>query len=771
MSTATSSTLEELAQRIRAGEVVFFVGSGFSIDSEGMTAREIVWRFWIRLEGLCFHAGLGQEGETEWQSFKARFLSGKHSDAKLPATLPKEPSVPPKLEEAVIALAENYYELNDWLCDAYGRLLICCRKKPNHKNLLNTMYLWEADARNAIRGGPKVAPSRIPDQVLEIASDALKHPSISHADQRALGKLALMAAFGFFDEKVLAGRCQGADSKSQETLDRIYGDRLRLRHHVLARLAREGYCPTLITTNFDLLLEGALGLSGLAEERHSESQANAPTESLSVQIPRYDVISDPSGFYQRGKAFRTATLLKIHGCAGRMREEINKEPKTVTARAPYLRQVVYTYREIQNWRLDHWTADLLRTLLRTRALVFAGYSTMDPVVHDTFRSVYEEMERNARENGGGSGGNGAGNSKKKAPAYYLGWSDGDHSVSFHADQVLRSASRAVEHSPEEGSHPHYLRYGKPNSQHLTLDETMGLVAHEVFRAQQMEALKTELAALVARLTGGRRPKEEVRAFLKAFSEFRDQELETVRKAFLMTNGPESTSSDRAEARRVLRRALGWSMGFHPALRREWALALALGQRHENGTFGAAALANQMRQKDWYFPASERPGWTAWSAVLEMALMNMAKALCRDGSFEVEATHDGLPTVTLPYAVTGSVPSRLSLTLQLGGLDRLDKPPTTAGHPSRRVVWTFPEDALPWTPAPRRGSEQMKGTDGKLLRRGLGPVVWQSQPLADWIWKWAIRHFDEAFQGDLMQRFEILPGDTQGAHSKRKTHGN
>ena len=36
-----------------------------------------------------------------------------------------------------------------------------------------------------------------------------------------------------------------------------YGHRLRPRHHVIARFAREGFCGTTLTTNYDLLLEGA----------------------------------------------------------------------------------------------------------------------------------------------------------------------------------------------------------------------------------------------------------------------------------------------------------------------------------------------------------------------------------------------------------------------------------------------------------------------------------------------------------------------------------
>jgi hypothetical protein len=41
----------------------------------------------------------------------------------------------------------------------------------------------------------------------------------------------------------------------------------------------------------------------------------------------------------------------------------------------------------------------LRTQLRTRTVVFCGYSLRDPVIH-TFRTVYEEMARARRDHGG-----------------------------------------------------------------------------------------------------------------------------------------------------------------------------------------------------------------------------------------------------------------------------------------------------------------------------------------------------------------------------------
>src|SRR5262249_51109283 len=100
------------------------------------------------------------------------------------------------------------------------------------------------------------------------------------------------------------------------------------------------------------------------------------------------LVAGPTEFFERGTAYRAALLVKIHGCVRRYREE---RAQTETL-ARYLPSMVFTYREIQNWRKDSWSRDLVSTLLRTRSIVLCGYSGADPVIHDTFRTVYEEIE-------------------------------------------------------------------------------------------------------------------------------------------------------------------------------------------------------------------------------------------------------------------------------------------------------------------------------------------------------------------------------------------
>src|SRR5688572_4517324 len=55
MSRATCfnlSALENLAERIYHGQVVFFVGAGFSLDSEGLTGRRLLLRLLARFDAM-----------------------------------------------------------------------------------------------------------------------------------------------------------------------------------------------------------------------------------------------------------------------------------------------------------------------------------------------------------------------------------------------------------------------------------------------------------------------------------------------------------------------------------------------------------------------------------------------------------------------------------------------------------------------------------------------------------------------------------------------
>ena len=53
-------------------------------------------------------------------------------------------------------------------------------------------------------------------------------------------------------------------------------------------------------------------------------------------------IASFSDFLELGDKYHAATIIKIHGCARVYRERLDN----------YLDSLVFTYREIQNWRKD-----------------------------------------------------------------------------------------------------------------------------------------------------------------------------------------------------------------------------------------------------------------------------------------------------------------------------------------------------------------------------------------------------------------------------------
>src|SRR5262245_2865958 len=102
--------LHRLALRIRDGDVVFFIGTGFSVDSEWNTAGRLMRRLLIRLQAMC--ETLGAEGNEVAAGFTNTF--GLKPDAK---------AVFRYTDSDVDKLSDKYYETNDWFCRGFGRLL------------------------------------------------------------------------------------------------------------------------------------------------------------------------------------------------------------------------------------------------------------------------------------------------------------------------------------------------------------------------------------------------------------------------------------------------------------------------------------------------------------------------------------------------------------------------------------------------------------------------------------------------------------------------
>ncbi len=668
------SGLDRLAERVVAGEVVFFVGAGFSLDSEGNTADRLIARLLARM--LALSESL-PGGDALRQRLAETFALGSSSDAESLLT-----------PDNLAKLAREYYPINDWMVSAFAQLLegsadeLRKRCKPRLAGVhqrerallgaLNGRTEIERLARGANTPWDLEAP--FPLAAIEL------EPLLGLATAPERGKALFLETLGFADERVMGGQPSAADPLAVE---RSYAGKLSKRHQVLARLAREGLCPTLLTTNYDLLLDGALRLAGFERRGAAAGDGFARRpDLLPTTYQHFARIGGVTEFYDYGFGHRSALLVKLHGCAEKYRDVRHDAVR----RAGYLPAVVFTYREIQNWREDAWSRDLMRTLLRTRTVAFLGYSATDQVIHDTFRSVYEEMARVRRQHEAPS----EERCPEEAPAFFFGLAG---RTEFHGLEILRSASRVVGvATPPVTDHPNYLRFERRVEGFPVVDELLLWLYHRTFRRLQQQALEQDLqrvASLVLRRPVGERELGRVR---ERFSELTKAEVEAAQ-----------SWQDETQGRLGLHRIAGWTDRFASGLLRELATGEAILRRQ-----GPALALAGLRSSSWYFPATERPGWTAWTAVVELAL----RRLLADARGEPAAwaeDHPWLEPGSAPYpsllfSRSAERPAPLLLGFQIAGAEPEGRIPSTgegSGQRHQQLLELQPED-LPWPQEARGG---------------------------------------------------------------------
>ena len=698
--------LERLAHRILQGDVVFFIGSGFSIDSEKTSGGRLLRRLLIRL--LALTKVLGEDGSAVRRDFIQTFELKADAKAEFPF-----------LKEDLQYLGLRYYEVNDWFCDAFTHLFGLVAISPDG---LRTLFLAHEQEEAIRQSMPEdwqddMAFDEIDPLLLEICRSEQGHFA------KEAGKALFLDTVGFRHPGIMGGRPR--KDVSLREVEASYHGRLLPRHQVLARLAREGLSGSIITTNFDLLLEGAFRLSGFPGE--SERR-----EFPATLINDFETVASPVEFFTKGKAYRTAVVVKMHGCAQRYRDLFpaagnGRAPADIAAQASrvraYLRSIVYTYREIQNWRTDSWAADYLRTLLRTRVVVFCGYSVADPVVHDTFRSVYEEMARARSETA-----RDAQPDTADAPAYFFAASPSEEKREFYGMEVLQSASAAVgAERAEFAKHPNYIRCRYRGADAFPdYDALFRWLFHLTFRLRQAECLKSDLRRMVTLLVGRGHP---------------DKELEAVRSAWEAQFKTESEQPgqwrEEATGRREHAKLCGWTDIFHVGLLREFACAEVVRRRQ-----GPGVELGLMRRFAWYYPAMQNAGWTCWGAVVEVALRRMAETI----GATVRVAECRRPTL-LVYPSKSVRHTPHALTIHFGGFERSGVMARVTGHPARRLFWELSAADAPW---PRRLPQneatpasppfQALGGAGSRPARGQNSAApfreFMAAPQAEILWHWA-----------------------------------
>src|SRR5262249_47667148 len=156
--------------------------------------------------------------------------------------------------------------------------------------------------------------------------------------------------------------------------------------------------------------------------------------------------------------------------------------------------------------------DLIRTMLRTNTLALCGYSGADPIMHATFREVYEEraaaLVRPAPD--------------AKAPVFFFGLATRRE---FHSLEILRAASAAVG-LPTGNLLDHPTLIESEPSGFPTIDDHFRLIVHRVVRKLQYDALRTRLRRIAPPLLGHPCPDEDYQKLLEQFEDVcRDEEAE------------------------------------------------------------------------------------------------------------------------------------------------------------------------------------------------------------------------------------------------------
>lgn len=778
--------LRRLAELILRGDVVFFIGAGFSLDSERNSGTRLISRLLIRLQALS--QLLGKDALLIRDALRSTFDLG---------AIPKEfeSAAFPYSKGDLWQLASKYYETNDWFCRAFAELLKIAADIPDaQRPNLAASLLHEEECIRLKPGGDRTEPldpvsletGTFLALVRWVDRERVSNP-LDDTGPIAAGKSLFLDTMGFRDPRIMAG------DPTAESLQRVaesYESRLLPRHHVMARFARDGLCTTTVTPNFDLLLEGAFRLAGFADRTSTACHAFPATH-----YSEYARITSPTEFFKEGKAHRTAVVVKMHGCAKTYREIIlpAQEPRPAEKKlGSYLKSMVFTYREIQNWRDDAWAADYLRTLLRTRTVVFAGYSLQDPVVHDTFRTVYEEMARIRRADRmvapqssaaptlGGIAKPEPG--PEAAPAFFFDVIQPStaNKKPFHALEVLNAASDAVGVPRGDfGRHPNFLRFhGRGSPEFPNLDEICRWLFHLVLRFRQKECLANDLQRTLTALHGRARPEVEIRAAQRLFGSLVRRELRT---STAWSKSP-IDHPHHALHRRQLSRICSWSESFHVGLLREFA---AVDQLRRQGGLGMGLQG--LRRLGWYYPMMQDAGWTCWGAIVELALQRMirrAVAAPRDpgrtlqprDAERVWAAACELPTAlylrplhgeaTGAAAIGPSLAVLQALSIRFDGFDRTETPAILHGHPTQTCIWLLRDSDAPWRPTRRNRPEtQPPGStasdaDPEDERPDLAvfrsrSTLEQRPPPTSVLWRWASRTETPQDRADAPQWLGIL----------------
>lgn len=643
----TSAALNRLAAQLLNQRVVFFVGAGFSIDSEQVRTDKIMRSLLCRFLALTDAKAFGADalcGQLRWACSQLLGLNIK--DKKLTRLAPW------CCQKTIQQLSQDYYEANEWMVDSFDRLYhfhsdngtdyahitkleIAIRAK------FVRFHSWEEKLCARAKGEAEPKAKNELDIMIKLTPLDQEQVFLQSLGKDCHGKVIFIETVGFGNPDVM----QAHDNTDDLTA--------RPRYQVFAKLAREGLLPTVMTTNYDQLIEQGyhqLGLPIILSDKQKKSDPSF------THLPQFALsIKQPGEFFQHTASLNPAHIVKIHGCVCQYRyykdellKALKKEPGKSEFEGSlqfkqfhcYLESIVYTYREIQHWRDDDWSRDYLQTLLRTRTLVFCGYSNADPVMHNTIRSIYEEIARKRIKRPvvvAGVGLNAmqdsVSNTKPSRPLIPA-FSTGKYgTVEFNSLEILKAASRAVGVSPDLHKHPNLIEFHFGTETFPNCDMVFRTLMHRTLRQLQVQMLANQMDDLMLSVFGHPKTPTEAQTIIDNFKRIVKRE----KKAELLTSGGSTWA---------LEHQLGWTEIFYQQFLKLCTAA--------NDLKTWRVEKPQMPNADNYIPFRQHPLWMCWGIIIELAIRNASEHFCApdkhlQASGKPLCVSDKQPTLIRPIA--------------------------------------------------------------------------------------------------------------------------
>jgi hypothetical protein len=273
---------ERLVERLIAGKLVFFIGAGLSVDSEQNTAPRLVSRLLEKLNNLL--KKLSDSGNDQDKLVAQKICHSFRSTFAVEITQENDASscfVGSKLDDLGKKLSRDYYLVNDWFVNAFSHVI---------DHLKSNL-------------------SECPAETI-----GLEQYCLECINSKDAGKALFLDTMGFSREDTMASlSCNPSSRSVQRETERRVTNPLLPRHQVLAKLALEGWTPMLITTNYDTLLENAYQSVGMSLQDAGELDHH-PSEVLGHTFRRFDRIAAANDFFDRGKGYQTALVVRMHGC-------------------------------------------------------------------------------------------------------------------------------------------------------------------------------------------------------------------------------------------------------------------------------------------------------------------------------------------------------------------------------------------------------------------------------------------------------------------------